>query len=244
MKASIFMPCIIDQLYPETGKNLCSLLKRFGVDYQFDPSVTCCGQMLYKTGYRRRTGELAKKLIIAFKDSEYVVCPSSSCVNMIRNHYREILKEESKWYVLAEELSTKIYEFTEFLVYIIGVQDVGGILKARAVLHESCQLRYKDGRISPSRLILENIKGLEIVDIPGADKCCGFGGIFSFMFPEISHAMVKEKAHEIIDKGADMVVGPEMSCLMNIGGYLNRKGHSIQCLHIVDMLCMAISKED
>lgn len=240
MKVSIFMPCIIDQLFPETGKNLCFLMDRFQIKYDFNPSVTCCGQLLYKTGYTRKAKELAKKLMLAFIDSRYVVSPSLSCVNMLRNHYKRLFSPKERWYYNAKELSTKVYEFSEFLVYIVGMEAIKGVLHGKAVLHNSCQLKYQDKGTSPSRLILDRIQGLEIVDIPGGDKCCGFGGIFSFMFPHISHAILKEKADEIINSGAQIVVGAEMSCLMNISGYLKKRGSPIRTIHIVDLLSEAI----
>jgi len=234
------MPCIIDQLYPETGRNMCHLFKRLGLRVDFPLDSTCCGQLLFKSGYWSKARSVAKKILLSFRNAHFVVSPSSSCVNMIRNHYRELFRGDKRWSSFVQDLSSKTYEFCEFLVNVLDIHELGVSMNAKVVYHESCQLKRTSNEISEGRVLLKSIRGIEIMEIPESDKCCGFGGIFSFMFPDISHGMVKEKSERIISSGAQMVVGAEMSCLSNIGGYMRHVGAPVKAIHIVDLLAKGL----
>lgn len=238
MRVSLFIPCLIDQFHPQIGRNVVQILRKIGAKVEYTNDQVCCGQPFFKTGYWKKTIPLAKKTILAFRNDKIVVAPSGSCVNMIRNHYLELFQEDPIWLERAEAFSQKIYEFSEFLIHIAQVKDLGASCKAKGTYHDSCQVSRGLGISSEPRQLLRHIKGLELIEMKDSDRCCGFGGVFSFRFPHIAKAMVEEKVKNIISSGAEAVVGCEMSCLMHIGGYLRYKAIPIRTLHLSDLLVL------
>jgi L-lactate dehydrogenase complex protein LldE len=217
MKVTLFIPCLIDQFHPQVGKNVVRILKKIGLDVDFADEQTCCGQPFFNAGYWKKAIPLAKRTIKAFKDAKVVVAPSGSCVTMIRTHY---------WLNQAQELSEKTYELSEFLVHIIQVDDLGVCYKGKVTYHDSCQVLRGLGISSEPRQLIKKVKNLELIEMEKPDLCCGFGGLFSFKFPHIAEAMVEEKV--------------EISCLMNIGGYLGHRGIQVRTLHLADLLAHGI----
>ncbi|MBW1717579.1 MAG: (Fe-S)-binding protein, partial [Deltaproteobacteria bacterium] len=224
MRITLFIPCLIDQFHPQVGKNVVHILKKVGVEVDFAKEHTCCGQPFFNAGYWKRAIPLAKRTIKAFKGAHVVVAPSGSCVHMIRKHYLELFRDTPIWLDQAQELSEKTYEFSEFLIKVIQVDDLGACFKGRVTYHDSCQVLHGLGLSSEPRQLIKKVRNLEFVEMERPHLCCGFGGFFSFKFPHIAEAMVEEKVKNILATGAEAVVGCEISCLMNIGGYLKHRG--------------------
>ena len=240
MKVTLFIPCLIDQFHPQVGKNVIRVLKKMGVEVDFSDEHTCCGQPFFNAGYWKKAIPLAKRTINAFKDAKVVVAPSGSCVTMIRKHYLELFRDSPVWLDQAQELSEKTYEFSEFLIHVMQVDDLGAHYKGRVTYHDSCQVLRGLGISSEPRQLIRKVRNIELVEMERPDLCCGFGGFFSFKFPHIAEAMVEEKVKNIRASGAEAVVGCEISCLMNIGGYLKHRGIPVRALHLADLLAHGI----
>ena len=240
MRASLFIPCLVDQFHPKVGENVVRVLKKIGVSVDYTDEQICCGQPFFKSGWWKKTLPLAKNTIRAFKGAKAVVAPSGSCVNTIRNHYVELFRDDPIWLEQAQELSRKTYEFSEFLIHVIQVEDVGAAYKGKVTYHDSCQVLRGLGISSEPRQLLRKVRGLELIEMEDSDVCCGFGGLFSMKFPHIAQAMVAEKVKNIIATGAEAVVGCEMSCLMHIGGYLGHQGLQVRAVHLADILAQGI----
>jgi len=229
MRIALFIPCFIDQLYPEVGKAMVTVLRRVGVEPVFPDQQTCCGQPAFNTGYWNEARRLAKRYAEIFADAEAIVSPSGSCVAMVRNFYPELLGS-------APPAVTRTFEFAEFLVKKLGVTDVGARFAANVTYHDAChalrELRLKD---EPRRL-LARVRDLKLVEMDESETCCGFGGTFAVKFPMISSAMDGVKVESIRRTGAQYVVSTDSSCLMQIDGYLKRQRLPIQTLHLAEVL--------
>jgi len=240
MKVTLFIPCLIDQFHPQVGKNVVRILKKIGLNVNFADEQTCCGQPFFNAGHWKKAIPLAKKTIKAFKNAKMVVAPSGSCVTMIRTHYKELFGDDSDWLDQAQELSAKTYELSEFLVHIIQVDNLGASYNGKVTYHDYCQVLRGLGISSEPRHLIKKVKNIELIEMDKPDLCCGFGGLFSFKFPHIAEAMVEEKVKNILASGAEAVVGCEISCLMNIGGYLGYRGINVKTLHLADLLAHGI----
>ena len=236
MKVSLFVPCLIEQFHPEVAVATARCLARAGLEVHFPKNQTCCGQPVYKSGLRKATTKVAKHFISVFEDSQMVVAPSGSCVAMVRNEYPVLFRDDPVWRERALELGKRVFELTEFLVNKMGIEDLGAQWKGKAVYHDSCQVYRALGIYQEPRKLLAHVKRLDLVEMDRQDLCCGFGGPFSLKFPEISEAMVEEKVSYILATGAQYVIGAEISCLMNIGGYLEKQGHRVKAVHIAEVL--------
>jgi L-lactate dehydrogenase complex protein LldE len=223
MKASLFVTCLVDQFFPNVGESTVQVLRRLGVDLDCPKGQTCCGQPLFNTGYREEARELAERFIGKFRNSECVVAPSGSCVAMVRHHFPELLADDPALKREAEELAAKTYEFSEFVVKVLGCDDAGGRYQGRVTYHEACHLLRELGISEEPRRLISNVRELELIDLPTSQICCGFGGTFSVKFPEISSAMLGEKIQEIAGSKVDAVVANDVSCLMQIRGALKRQ---------------------
>ncbi|MET8507496.1 (Fe-S)-binding protein [Streptomyces sp. NPDC004787] len=215
MRVALFVTCVNDALYPATGVATVRLLERLGVAVDFPAEQSCCGQPQFNTGYRAETAPLVRRTVRAFEGYEYVVTPSGSCAAMVRGHYRHFGPE-------AAELGPRTYELTEFLVDVLGVTDVGAHYPHRVAYHPSCHgLRMLGLGDRPLRL-LRAVRGLELVELPGAEECCGFGGTFAVKNPAVSAAMGADKVRHALDSGAEVLCGADNSCLMHLGGTMSR----------------------
>ena len=239
IRASLFVTCIIDQLYPEVGVSVVRVLRRHGVDVDFPDGQTCCGQPLYNSGFTQEAKRLAVRTLDALDDSEYVVVPSGSCGAMIRVFYEDLFAAEPALLERAEALGRRVYEFTEFLTDVLGVGDgeVNEQTGARTVTyHPSCHLlREMRVKESPQRLLC-NTPGVNLVDLPDAEQCCGFGGAFAVKYPHISEEMLVDKLASIRQSGADTVTACDMGCLIHIGGAVSRQGLPVAVRHIAQIL--------
>lgn len=236
MKASIFITCICDSFYPQVGEALVRILNKVGVEVDFPYGQVCCGQPAMNTGYWDDTREVGKTLLEAFKDSEYVVAPSGSCIVAIKEYYPLIFEKDPHYLALVNNLIPKIYEFSEFMCKILNITDLGATFPHKVTYHSSCHGSRLLGVTPFVHKLLAQVKEMEYIELPHAENCCGFGGTFSVKQPEVSEAMVDEKVFHIKQTGADFVTGIDMGCLMNIEGRLEKEGSKIKALHLVQLL--------
>ena len=233
---TLFIPCLVDTFFPEVGEAMVRIFQRLGNSLSYPSDQTCCGQPAYTAGYRREARIAATRFIDIFENAEAIVCPSGSCVHMVRHHYLELFKNENSYLKRAEKIGAKTFELTEYLVDILQITDLGAEFNARITYHDSCHLRYGLKISEQPRRLLEKVHGCRLVEMDESDRCCGFGGSFAVKYPEISTAMLDDKINSIIASGAEAVVGSDMGCLMNIAGMLNRRRQPIEVLHIVQLL--------
>ena len=233
---TLFIQCMVDTHYPEVAEAMVRILQRLGISLHCPSEQTCCGQPAFNSGYRRQAQIAAQHFIEVFEDAEIIVCPSGSCVNMVRHHYVELLQDDAIWLKRARNLANRTYEFSEYLVDVLGVDAPGARFTKRVTYHDSCHLLRGIGVRQQPRTLLKNVTGLDFVEMQDSDYCCGFGGTFSVKYPDISNAMVTDKVKKIMNTGADVVVGCDMGCLMNIQGKLSRLGSKIEVLHLAQVL--------
>ena len=233
---TLFVQCLVDTIYPEVGEAMVQVLLNLGATVHCPTDQTCCGQPAFNAGYRSQARAVAQHFIEVFENSEIIVCPSGSCVNMVRHHYPELFRDAPEWLQRAQKLASHTFEFTEYLVDVLEVDDLSASYSGKVTYHDSCHLLRGIGVREQPRRLLRNVAGVEFVEMNDSDRCCGFGGSFSVKYPQISTAMVAEKADNIIKSGADTVVGCDMGCLMNIQGMLSRMGSPIEVKHIAQVL--------
>ena len=241
MKISLFITCICDAMFPGVGEAMVRLLERQGVRVEFPEGQTCCGQPAFNSGYWDDARAAARTVLDAFEDSDFVIAPSGSCVYMF-HHYRELFKDDPKRLEQAEQLAAKTYEFTQFLVQVLGVRDLGAYFPHKVTYHPSCHgsrlLGVKDEPLE----LLSAVRGLTFVPLPMAEDCCGFGGTFAVKMADISGAMVAEKAEHVTETEAEVLTGLDMGCLMNIGGHLRRKGANVRVMHLAELLAEGVER--
>ncbi len=236
MRVSLFITCLADQIYPEVGESVVRLLHRYGCEVDFPRQQTCCGQPAYNSGYQDDAREVARSLIRAFEHSDYVVSPSGSCTGMVHHYYPQLFANEPEWKAEAEKLIWKTYEFSQFLVNVLGVKDLGAVYEGKATYHPSCHaMRLLGVREEPGEL-MAHIQGLKLVELPRKEDCCGFGGTFAVKMADMSEAMVCEKAANVCATNADLLIGTDMGCLMNIGGRLNKENKPVRVMHLAQLL--------
>jgi L-lactate dehydrogenase complex protein LldE len=241
-KAQLFITCLGDQFYTGTLQNMTRILERLGVELTFPADQACCGQPLFNNGFENQTRSIARNFLRAFSKSEApIIGPSGSCVSMVKHHYPGLFPAGSPEHALANNIAARIFEFTEYLVDVLKVMDVGAVYAHKVTYHASCHYLREMGLKTEARALLSAVQGLELIPLKEEETCCGFGGAFSVTFPEVSRAMMENKLKNIIASGADTVVSCEPGCLMNIAGGLRNRGSSVRALHIIDVLA---SRED
>ncbi len=236
MRVTLFVQCLVDGLYPEVGEAMIALFDRLGIDVNCPFDQTCCGQPAFNAGYRKAAGAAAKRFIEIFEDAEAIVCPSGSCVNMVRHHYAELFENNHKWFDRAVRVGRRTFELSQYLVDVLDLEDVGACYHGKVTYHDSCHLLRGLGIAEQPRRLIRNIDGAELIEMKDADTCCGFGGTFAVKYPRISVAMVDDKISNIIASGADTVTGCDISCLMNIQGRLSRIGSPVKTMHLAQLL--------
>jgi L-lactate dehydrogenase complex protein LldE len=235
-RVTLFIQCLVDSLYPEVGEATVRIFRKLGIDLVCPTRQTCCGQPAFNAGYRKEARIAAKHFIALFEPAEVIVCPSGSCVTMVRYHFPQLFKADAAWFGRAEQVAVKTFELTEYLVDVLGVEDLGAHYDGKLTYHDSCHLLRSLRIKAQPRKLLRKVSGAEFVEMHDSDRCCGFGGSFAMKYPDISAAMVTDKVNNIIDSGADTVVGCDMGCLMNIQGMLSRKGFAVRTMHIAQLL--------
>jgi len=236
MRVSLFVTCLADQVWPSAAIGAVQVLRRVGCSVDFDERQTCCGQPAFNTGYRPEARVLAQRFIEIFEssDADAIVSPSGSCTAMV-HHYEELF-DDAAWRARAKAVAERTHELSGFLVNRLGVEDVGASFSGRLTWHDACHGLRDLGLKSEPRRLLRHVRGAELVELPNAESCCGFGGTFSVKHPEISVAMLDEKIEAIERARVDAVVSGDASCLMQIGGRLSRRGSSVRALHLADVL--------
>jgi L-lactate dehydrogenase complex protein LldE len=218
------------------------LLDRHGVDVDFPLEQTCCGQPAFNSGFVNEARQVALTMLDAFEDAEYVISPSGSCNGMIHHYYPELFRDDPVHLERAQRLIKKTYEFSQFFVNVLGIDDVGASFPYKVTYHPSCHAcRLLGVKDEPYRL-LQRVRGIDLVPLSHWEDCCGFGGTFSVKMSDISGAMAEEKCAHVRETGADVLVGTDMGCLMNIGGYLQKQGHSIRVLHLAELLYEGVTR--
>lgn len=235
-KVALFIQCMVDAMAPDAAMGMVRLFDRLGIDTCFPEDQTCCGQPSFNAGYRTASRKSAMHFIQVFEKAECIVCPSGSCVAMVKHHYLELFVDDPHWLERAKHVGGKIFELTEFLVDVLNVDDVGASYQGTVTYHDSCHLLRTLGVGPQPRKLLSHVRGLTLVEMAQSDRCCGFGGTFSIKYSDISTALVADKVSRILESGADTVVGCDMGCLLNIEGYLPRMGHPVKVKHIAEVL--------
>lgn len=238
MNISLFITCFNDTLFPETGKATVSLLERLGHRVDFPMEQTCCGQMHYNTGYQEEAIPLVERFTDIFSDSEAVVVPSASCAGMIHEFYPKVARLTGSETLMkrVEALIPRVFELSRFLVDELGLEDVGAYYPHRVTYHPTCHsLRMLKVGDAPLRL-LRNVRGIDLVELPSSDECCGFGGTFAVKNADTSAAMLGDKIRHIKGTGAEVCAAADNSCLMHIGGAMQRQRSGVKTIHLAEIL--------
>lgn len=244
MRVSLFITCFNDTLFPGTGQAVVKLLERLGHRVEFPMAQTCCGQMHFNTGYQPEALGLARHFVEVFSEAEVIVSPSASCVGMVREFYPRLaeIAEDEHFTRQVTALIPRVYELSEFLVHKLGIDDVGAYYPHRVTYHPTCHsLRMLRVGDAPLRL-LRKVRSIDLVELPGATECCGFGGTFSIKNPDVSMAMLGDKVRHVLDTRAEVCAAADNSCLMQIGGALHRQRAGVKTVHLAEIL--AATAED
>jgi L-lactate dehydrogenase complex protein LldE len=237
-KVSLFVTCIVDMIYPGTGMSTVEVLERLGCEVDFPMGQTCCGQMGFNAGFCDDARAVARQFLKAFKDAEVIVTPSGSCAAMVRHYYNELFADDTERRSEAERIMSITWELTEFIVDGLGITDINTVLSqlTRAAIHDACHGLRGLGLGKQARALLSNVKNLDLVDLQGADQCCGFGGLFAVKMPEISGAMLNDKMRNIDQSGVNVIITGDASCLTQMNGGLSRQKRPQRVIHIADVL--------
>jgi len=238
MKVALFIPCYVDQINPEVGVSVVRVLRRLGVDVTYPAAQTCCGQPAFNSGFFQETRSVAEHFFDVFENEtcDYIVCPSGSCATMAAHYYPMIFKDRPELLERSEALGHKIREFSDFLVNVMDVKDLGAQHPGKAVFHTGCHQRRELGILNEPLELLANVEGLDVLDWKNEELCCGFGGTFAVKMPDISTAMADEKVEALEESGADTLISCDSSCLMHLGGRLKRNGNDTRILHLAQVL--------
>lgn len=235
MKVQIFIPCFIDQLYPQTAFNMVKVLEKACCDVVYNTNQTCCGQPAFNAGFWDESRAVCIKFLKDFEGVDYIVAPSASCVGFVRNYYSKIF-DNSAQHNQVKDLSKRIFEFSEFLTDILKIENFNAELNGKATYHDSCAaLRECKIKTSPRKL-LSHVKGLELIEMKDVETCCGFGGTFSVKFDAISAGMADQKINNALETGAQYVISTDLSCLMQLDGFIQHKNLPLKTMHLADVL--------
>lgn len=235
MKVQIFIPCFVDQLYPQTAFNMIRLLEKAGCEVSYNPNQTCCGQPAFNAGFWDDAREVCSKFLKDFDPNKLIVAPSASCVGFVKNYYGKLF-DNSSVHNEVKAISQNIFELSDFLVNKIGITEFGSVLAGKATYHDSCAGLRECGIKNEPRILLQNVKGLEITELKDVETCCGFGGTFAVKFEPISIAMAEQKVENALATGAEYLVSTDLSCLMHLQGYIDQKKYSLKTMHLADVL--------
>jgi L-lactate dehydrogenase complex protein LldE len=238
MRIALFITCLTDTLFPDTGQAVVRLLERLGHQVEFPESQTCCGQMHFNSGYRRESLPLARGFAASFAGYDAIVSPSASCTAMVREYHGQLAAEagDAGLARAVEQIAPRVYDLSTLLVGVLGVTDVGAYFPHRVTYHPTCHslrmLRVGDA----PRQLLREVRGLELADLPDAESCCGFGGTFAVKNPDVSAAMCADKVAAVHQSQAEVLCAADNSCLMHIGGSLSRQRAGVSVMHLAEIL--------
>ena len=235
MNVHVFIPCFIDQLYPTAGFNTIKVLEKAGCTVTYNQDQTCCGQPAFNAGYWGESREVCNKFINDFSGADHIVVPSASCTGFIKNYYSKIYDNASNQKDI-KGLQDKVYELSDFLVNVLNIQDLGAQFDGVATYHDSCAALRECKIKNEPRQLLEKVKGLKLIELQDNETCCGFGGTFAVKFEGISVAMGEQKVQNIVKTNADYLISTDLSCMMHIGGVMEKMELPIKSLHLADVL--------
>jgi len=240
MRVSLFITCLVDQMFPDVGEAMVTTLRRLGVEVGFNDAQTCCGQVAFNTGYRPETRAMAEHFVRVFENdkADFIVAPSGSCTAMVRNFYAELFHgpDDRQWRERLGQVRPRLREFSEFIVNELGREDVGARFPSRITYHDACHLLRELGISDQPRRLIRAVRDVDFVEMEAPDTCCGFGGTFSVKYGEISNAILQEKLARIVKSGVEYVVANDSSCLMQIAGGLSRAGSPVKTMHLAELL--------
>lgn len=235
MNVQLFIPCFVDQLFPDTAFNMVRVLENAGCTVSYNTKQTCCGQAAFNAGFWEESKAVCQKFIKDFQGTDPIVTPSASCAGFVKNYYSRLF-DNSSLHHEVQDLRQRTYEFSDFLVNVLGKTSFGAELSGKATYHDSCAaLRECNIRQEP-RTLLAQVKGLSLVEMADAETCCGFGGTFAVKYDTISVAMGEQKVENALATGAQYLISTDLSCLMHQQGYINQKGYPIKTMHLADVL--------
>ncbi len=235
MKTELFIPCFIDQLFPETAFNTAKLLEKAGCVVEYNPDQTCCGQPAFNAGFWDDAKTVGSKFLNGFSDDSVIVTPSASCTGMVKNYYNDLFTN-TVIHNKCRTIQGNIYELSDFLVNILQFDYFGAELDGRAVYHDSCAALRECHIKQEPRQLLSKVLGLELVDLPQGDTCCGFGGTFAVKFDAISSAMAQQKVDYALGVEADYIISTDASCLLHLQSYIDKNSLPIKTMHLADVL--------
>lgn len=235
MRVQIFIPCFIDQLYPNVGFSMVKVLEKAGCTVMYNGNQTCCGQPAFNAGFWGEARDVCKKFLQDFGTADYVVAPSASCVGFVRNYYKKIF-ENSTFEQQVTDLASRTFEFSEFLIQVLNVDDFGAVFNGTATYHDSCAALRECNLKQEPRKLLSKVKGLELVEMNDNETCCGFGGTFAVKFEPISIAMADQKITNAVATNAQYLISTDMSCLMHIDGCVKHQHKDLKVVHLADVL--------
>jgi len=235
-RVGLFVTCLADLVRPQIGFASVKLLEQAGCDVEVPPTQTCCGQPAWNAGADKDALEIARQVIAAFEGFDYVVVPSGSCGGMIKRHYPEVFEKDAVWLARARALAAKTHELLSFLVKVRGVTTVPARFAKSVCYHDSCSSRREMGVIEEPRTLLASVEGLTIKELSDTQICCGFGGLFSVKYPEISERMADDKVADIVGSEAQTLVGGDLGCLLHLAGRMKREGKTVEVRHAAEVL--------
>ena len=236
MDIQLFIPCYIDQLYPETGFNTVKILEKAGCTVHYNPEQTCCGQPAFNSGYWKESANLAEKFLKDFNPDMPIVSPSGSCSGFIIHQYHKLLVDKPELLERHSLMKNNIYELSDFLVNVLKVTDLGAKFPHKVTFHDSCSALREYGIKDEPRILLSKVEGLELIEMEESDTCCGFGGTFAVKNKAISTAMVEKKVQNALATGVEYIISTEASCLLNINGYCDKNKLGLKGMHLADIL--------
>ena len=237
MNVHIFIPCFVDQLYPQVAFNMVKVLERVGCNVVYNANQTCCGQPAFNAGYWQESKDVCNKFISDFNGADYIVAPSASCIGFIRNYYPKVFDKASNSKE-ANAIGKKAFELSDFLVNVLKIEDVNASFSGKATYHDSCAALRECNLKQEPRKLLSHVKGLELVEMEDVETCCGFGGSFAVKFEAISIAMADQKITHAEETQAEYIISTDMSCLMHLEGRIKNHGSNLKVLHLADVLAI------
>ena len=235
MIVDIFVPCFIDQVYPNVAVNMVKVLEKVGCAVNYNPEQTCCGQPAFNSGYWSEAKEVGEKFIKEFQNDRYIITPSASCAGYVKNYFGEMF-HNSALHNEFKMVQKNMFEFTDFLVNVLKITDIGATLNGVATYHDSCAALREYGVKREPRVLLQKVRGLELREMPDSETCCGFVGSFAVNFESISVGMGSEKVKNAESTGAEYLISTDQSCLMHMDGYITKENKKLKIMHIADVL--------
>ncbi len=235
MKVQLFIPCFVDQLYPQTAFNMIKVLEKANCEVAYNTNQTCCGQPAFNAGFWEEAKAVCGKFLTDFVDADYIVAPSASCVGFVKNYYTKLFTDAGSL-EQVKNIGERIFEFSEFLTDVLKVDDFGAILNTKATYHDSCAALRECNIKKGPRKLLSNVQGLELTEMNDVETCCGFGGTFAVKFDGISIGMADQKITNALAANADVIISTDLSCLMHLEGYIKGKNLPIKTMHLADVL--------